>query len=441
MKTKLLLLSLITSVFIAQAQNRNRISAMNNEISDNLDLRVVADIFGDSRNLHEFERQLNDPELQISNLDLNNDNEVDYLRVIETVDRRTHLVIIQSILARDIYQDVATIEIEKDRNNNVYLQVVGNEYLYGSNYIYEPVYYRTPAIYTSFWSYNYRPYVSNWHWNYYPSYYYAWNPFPVYRYRNNIQISLNVFNNYNYVNYRRSNQAVRLYSSRRSNGYEAQYPNNNFSRRNSQASNRYELEQRRGNRHSSSRSELGYSQNREQSERQVASNRDNTQRENSPVRTGSSSENNSQRLGNQREYPRENTPQETTTQKSKSENRNTQSRESALQRDYTQNRTESPRDSRPQSADSQVSNSENRNIPSRENIPQRDYIQNRNSSPRESAPHRNEAPRSMSETKNPQPRENIPQRSQNQRINSQESAPQRTDSGRENPSRVSTRRS
>jgi hypothetical protein len=41
---------------------------MNNEISDNLDLR--ADIFGDSRNLREFERQLNDPELQISNLDL-----------------------------------------------------------------------------------------------------------------------------------------------------------------------------------------------------------------------------------------------------------------------------------------------------------------------------------------------------------------------------------
>jgi hypothetical protein len=32
--------------------------------------------------------------------------------------------------------------------------------------------------------------------------------FPVYRYRNNIQVSLNINNNYNYVNYRRSNQAV-----------------------------------------------------------------------------------------------------------------------------------------------------------------------------------------------------------------------------------------
>jgi hypothetical protein len=45
MKTKLLLLSLMTSVFMVQAQDRNRVNAMNNEISDNLDLRAVADIF------------------------------------------------------------------------------------------------------------------------------------------------------------------------------------------------------------------------------------------------------------------------------------------------------------------------------------------------------------------------------------------------------------
>jgi uncharacterized protein YueI len=68
----------------------------------------------------EFERQLNDPELQISNLDLNNDNEVDYLRVIETVDNRTHVVIIQSVLDRDVYQDVATIEIERQITRFIY---------------------------------------------------------------------------------------------------------------------------------------------------------------------------------------------------------------------------------------------------------------------------------------------------------------------------------
>jgi cystathionine beta-lyase family protein involved in aluminum resistance len=68
---------------------------------------------------------LNDPELQISNLDLNNDNEVDYLRVIETVENRTHVIIIQSILDNDVYQDVATIDVEKTETIK-YVQVVGD---------------------------------------------------------------------------------------------------------------------------------------------------------------------------------------------------------------------------------------------------------------------------------------------------------------------------
>jgi hypothetical protein len=50
-----------------------------NEISDKSRLlRAVTDIFWGPRNLQDFERRLNDPELQISNLDLNYDNEVDY---------------------------------------------------------------------------------------------------------------------------------------------------------------------------------------------------------------------------------------------------------------------------------------------------------------------------------------------------------------------------
>jgi hypothetical protein len=121
---------------------------MNNEISDNLDLRA-ADIFGDSRNLREFERQLNDPELQISNLDLNNDNEVDYLRVIETVDNRTHVVIIQSVLDREVYQDVATIEIEKtDIIPFIYKLWVMNTCTVKITFT-NP-YYNTPLIYNSF---------------------------------------------------------------------------------------------------------------------------------------------------------------------------------------------------------------------------------------------------------------------------------------------------
>ena len=202
-------------------------------------------MFGESANLQDFERRLNDPKYQISNLDLNDDNEVDYLRVIESVENRTHVVIIQAVLDRDVYQDVATIDVERDNYNKVSVQVVGNTYLYGDNYIYEPVYSVAPVIYSSFWVTNYRPYYSTWGWNMYPTYYAAWRPYPIYRYRNNINVCINVNNRYNYVNTRRSYVAPALYQSRRSYGYETRRPDYSFSQRHANVSNRYDLDQRR----------------------------------------------------------------------------------------------------------------------------------------------------------------------------------------------------
>ena len=373
MKTKLLLLSLLTSVFATQiqAQDRTSVNAMNAEISDNLDLRAVASIFGESRDLQDFERRLNDPKLQISNLDLNNDNEVDYLRVIETVENRTHLIIVQSVIDQDVYQDVATIDVEKDRNNKIHVQVVGDVFMYGENYIYEPVYYTTPVIYASLWSNNYRPYYSTWNWGYYPSYYYAWNPFPVFRYRNNININLNINNNYNYVTNRRSNRAVVLYNSRRSNGYERQNPNYSFSRRNATVANRYELDQRRV-----SRNDSGYSN------RRAITSRDNSLNRTSPSRGGVTP----QRSGSSRDY---------------SQNRSDRSNQSVpqrgnSQRDYSQNRTSPSTQAMPQRGNSQRDYSQNRTSTSRQAAPQRAESQSRGNSSRESAPQRSESQRGNS---------------------------------------------
>lgn len=229
----------------AFAQDVTTVNATSTEISDNLDLKAVASIFGDSQNLEDFERRLNDPKMQISNLDLNNDNQVDYLRVIETVEGNTHLIVLQSVLDRDVYQDVATIEVERDVHNNVQVQVVGDVYMYGPNYIYEPVYVQSPIIFTSFWIGSYHPYVSNWYWGYYPSYYSAWHPYPVYRYRRNVNVYINVHNHYNYVNVRRSDRAVALYNGRRANGYEREYPNRSFQQRHANVTNRYELDKTR----------------------------------------------------------------------------------------------------------------------------------------------------------------------------------------------------
>lgn len=247
MKTKILTLALFAFLFAneANAQDVTTVNAKNSDISDNLDLRAVASIFGDSQNLEDFERRLNDPKNQISNLDLNYDRQVDYLRVIESVERNTHLIILQAVLEKDVFQDVATIEVERDSNNNVQVQVVGDVYMYGSNYIYEPVYVTRPVIFGVFWANSYRPYYSPYYWNYYPGYYYGWAPYPVYRYRNHIHVHIHEHNTYNYVNVRRSERAVAMHSTRRSNGYERRHPNESFIRRNNNVTNRYELDKTR----------------------------------------------------------------------------------------------------------------------------------------------------------------------------------------------------
>lgn len=300
MKTSIIFPALffILFAFPTLAQDRTTINATSSEISDNLDLRAIASMFGDATDLEDFERQLNDPKIQISNLDLNDDNQVDYLRVIESVEGNAHLIIVQAVLGRDNYQDVATIEVEKNRNNQVQVQVVGDVYMYGQNYIYEPVYVSTPVIYSTFWVPTYRPYCSMWYWNYYPTFYYAWNPCPVFRYRNNIALYINFNHHYNYVNSRSCHRAVALYDGRRSNYCERTAPNRGFTYRNNNVRNRYELDQTRTVRNLSSRNDLAYTSRNENKKNEYSSREIKTTRNNSydikatPIRNSTSTRNN-----------------------------------------------------------------------------------------------------------------------------------------------------
>ncbi len=68
------------------AQDVNTIKANSDDLIDNIDLEAAASIFGESKDLENFEKRLNDPNTKISNLDLNNYGEVDYLRVMETAE-------------------------------------------------------------------------------------------------------------------------------------------------------------------------------------------------------------------------------------------------------------------------------------------------------------------------------------------------------------------
>ena len=77
--------------------------------------------------MEEFEKALNDEKQGINNLDLNEDGEVDYMKVDEIVEENTHLIILQVEIEENDFQDVATIEIEKNSEEDYSLQDVGSE--------------------------------------------------------------------------------------------------------------------------------------------------------------------------------------------------------------------------------------------------------------------------------------------------------------------------
>jgi len=253
MKTNIgiLVLVLCTSFFNVQAQrvySRTTTRATSYDISDNLDLDAVASIFGDSENLEDFEHRLNDPDNRISNLDLNEDGYIDYLRVVENSSDRNSLVVIQAVLGDNVFQDVATIEVERVQNGNPRIQIVGDNYIYGSNYIIEPVFYRTPLIFSFFWGPRYSPWHSPYYWNYYPKWYSYYRPFTPFRYRRQIYAHINFDNKYHHGSSRNIQFSGDDYSHIRRNDYANRHPDQSFGNRHQGVNNRNELIERRASR-------------------------------------------------------------------------------------------------------------------------------------------------------------------------------------------------
>lgn len=110
----------------------------NSEIAAGLDLHAVAELFKNSETLEKFEKSLNDPQTGINNLDVDQNGEVDFIRVTEQVKDDTHLVILQTVLGEDNFQDVATIAVEQESGGKYNLQLQGDAGLYGTNYYVVP---------------------------------------------------------------------------------------------------------------------------------------------------------------------------------------------------------------------------------------------------------------------------------------------------------------
>jgi hypothetical protein len=103
------------------AQTKVTVYPVDSYVKENLDLDAVSKIYEEAANLQDFETRLNNPGYRISNLDLNNDEKVDYLRVSQKMEGNTIKIIIESEIEPYIYQEVASMNLliqpKKKRSN------------------------------------------------------------------------------------------------------------------------------------------------------------------------------------------------------------------------------------------------------------------------------------------------------------------------------------
>ncbi|MBN2637663.1 MAG: hypothetical protein JXR65_01095 [Bacteroidales bacterium] len=243
--TSLIIFLLMITSSLLSAQNVVTVTATDNEISDNLNLEAIATLFGESKNLQQFEEKLNEPKYRISNLDLNNDGYVDYIRVVEHYENNEYLVTLQDVIGQDLYQDIATIDVGKNNYGQISVQIVGNPYFYGANYIIEPIYTRRPLIFSYFWNPYYSLWSSPYYWNRFPRYYRPWHIYSTYQYKRNIHRYIRPSYYYRYPTYRMSHNTSIYFNKWRRNDFERRNPSMSFTYKHKDVKNHYELNKRR----------------------------------------------------------------------------------------------------------------------------------------------------------------------------------------------------
>jgi hypothetical protein len=190
----LLLFSAVSFNFSLSAQTaENDSTGMD---GDNFSLETALAIFKKSSSIEEFEKLLNTESEHVNNLDLNDDGEADYIRVTDKVDGDNHAIILQAAISEKENQDIAVIGVEKKGAEEAYLQIIGDEDLYGKDYIYEPQEEKASGkggpfiadiqrVWVNVWFWSpvrfifapaYRPWVSPWRFRVYPPFFRPWRP-------------------------------------------------------------------------------------------------------------------------------------------------------------------------------------------------------------------------------------------------------------------------
>lgn len=168
---------------------------------DGFSLEGAIELFKKAESPEAFEKMLNTEDNSVNNLDLNEDGQTDYIRVVDNMDKDVHAIVLQVPVSESESQDIAVIEIEKTGAESATLQIVGDEDIFGTQTIAEPFEEETqqsgkngPAmnqppvrIVVNVWlwppvRFMYRPgyvvYASPWRWRAYPGWWRPWRPHP-----------------------------------------------------------------------------------------------------------------------------------------------------------------------------------------------------------------------------------------------------------------------
>ena len=197
MKIKYSVIFFLFLLLVSQSQSFAQSDSLG-MLGDQLDLYGVLDLFKNSDNLEEFEKKLNSEDNEVNNLDLNNDDKIDYIRVVDYKEGNGHAIVLQVPISASESQDVAVIEVDQAADKVAHIQIVGDDDLYGKNYIVEPLddnqsttITNNTIVVVNTWSWrpvryfygpSYRAWVSPWRWSYYPGWFRPWRPVGWYAY-------------------------------------------------------------------------------------------------------------------------------------------------------------------------------------------------------------------------------------------------------------------
>lgn len=169
---------------------------------DHFSLPGALELFQKSDSPEAFEKALNASGNKVNNLDLNEDGEVDYIRVIDRVQGGAHALVLQVAVSESETQDIAVIELEKTGDASVTVQIVGDEDIFGEQTLVEPgeaedeeegeeapaknaLSLRTFKVVVNVWPwpcvrFMYAPayvaWASPWRWRVYPAWWRPWRP-------------------------------------------------------------------------------------------------------------------------------------------------------------------------------------------------------------------------------------------------------------------------